>query len=63
MSNYAVHNLFAKPIAVEDDRSYSVSPDGPRYSPEPLTLGDGFAMFDTYEEAEAWRIDALVKWE
>lgn len=53
MTRYAVHNLAAPPIPIDDEGRYAVAPDGPRYHAEPLRV------FDTREEAEEWRVGQI----
>ncbi|MBN8803613.1 MAG: hypothetical protein J0H81_00595 [Sphingopyxis terrae] len=59
MSKFAVHNLATKPIEVDEDHTYSIAPDGPRFYVEPLSMGDGPAVFDSFDEAEGWRMRRL----
>lgn len=56
MTQWAVHNLATRAIMIDSERNYSVVEDGPTYRPEPMAKGDGLAIFDTFEEAEAWRL-------
>lgn len=61
MSKFAVHNLSTRPIEVDEDHTYSIAPDGPRFYVEPLSMGDGPAVFDSFDEAEGWRMRRLGK--
>ena len=56
MTKWAVHNLATRAIEIDSERYFSVAPDGPKYRTPPLAKDDGYAIFDTFEEAEAWRL-------
>lgn len=55
MTQYAVLNIHTHAVKIDDDRTYSVVEGGTRYKADPLTNGDGLAIFDTFDEAEEWR--------
>lgn len=52
---YAVLNLHTKSVELDQDNSYAIQPGGPRFTVTPLSMGDGPAVFDDFEDAEAWR--------
>ncbi|MGN6290440.1 MAG: hypothetical protein ACTHNA_14390 [Sphingopyxis terrae] len=56
---FAVHNLAVRAIEVDEDHTYSIAQDGPRFYVEPLSMGDGPAVFDSFDEAEGWRMRRL----
>lgn len=52
---YAVHNLATRAIEIDEDGSYAVQPDGPRFNVAPL------ATFETFDLAEEWREARLAE--
>lgn len=55
---WAVHNLHCRAIQIDETGSYAIVDDGPRFNVSPMDKGDGPAVFDSFEEAEAWRARA-----
>lgn len=56
---WAVMNIHSQSIEVDEDHTYSIAQDGPRFYVEPLSMGDGPAVFDSFDEAEGWRMRRL----
>ena len=56
MTRWAVHNLATRAIEIDDERYFSVASGGPKYRTPPLAKDAGYAIFDTFEDAEAWRL-------
>lgn len=52
---FAVHSLAVRAIEIDHELSYEVQPGGPRFTVTPLSMGDGPAIFEEFDEAEAWR--------
>lgn len=52
---FAILNLAVKATEIDDTGTYAIVPDGPRFNVQPMSMGDGPAVFDTFEEAEEWR--------
>lgn len=55
MTQFAVLNIHSRAVQIDDDRTYAIVEGGTRYKADPLTSGDGLAIFDTFDEAEEWR--------
>lgn len=53
---YAVHSLASPAVLIDHAGTYAVAPDGPRYASPPMDAGEGPAIFETFDEAEAWRM-------
>ncbi|WP_260581127.1 hypothetical protein [Sphingopyxis sp. PET50] len=55
MMTFAVHNIHVPAIQIDEQRTYAIAGDGPRFNVEPL------ATFDTFDEAEEWRGKRLAE--
>lgn len=58
---FAVHNLHVPAVAVDEDGSYAIVEDGPRFVVTPLDTGTGPAIFPEFDEAETWRKARLAE--
>lgn len=58
---YAVLNLHTKSVELAHEGAYAIQPGGPRFTVTPLSMGDGLAVFDDFEDAEAWRGKRLAE--
>lgn len=52
---FAVLNLACRPVQIDHEGAYSIVDDGPRFRVDPLSMGDGPAIFPEFDEAEEWR--------
>lgn len=58
---WACHNLHTRPVQIDHEGAYAIVDDGPRFTVQPMNAGDGPAIFDDFEDAEAWRGKRLAE--
>lgn len=58
---YAVHSMHVRAVEIDHELSYEVQPGGPRFVVQPLSMGDGPAIFPEFYEAEEWRVKRLAE--
>ncbi len=52
---YAVLNLHTRPVQIDHEGTYAVADNSPRYHVQPMSMGEGPAIFPEFDEAEEWR--------
>ena len=52
---YAVHSLAVRAIEIDHELSYQIADNSPRFTVQPMSMGDGPAIFPEFDEAEEWR--------
>lgn len=52
---FAVLNLACRSVQIDHEGTYSIVDDGPRFAVQPMSMGDGPAIFPEFDEAEEWR--------
>lgn len=56
---YAVLSLATRAVQIDHEGAYSVVEGGQKFRVDPMSMGDGPAIFPELDEAEAWRADRL----
>lgn len=52
---FAVHSLACRAIEIDHELSYQIADNSPRFTVQPMSMGDGPAIFPEFGEAETWR--------
>jgi len=52
---FAVLSMHVPAVQIDHEGAYAIVEDGPRFAVQPMSMGDGPAIFPEFDEAEEWR--------
>lgn len=58
---WAVMNLHVPAVEIDHELSYQIADNSPRFTVQPMSMGDGPAIFPEFDEAEEWRGKRLAE--